>query len=104
MFESAIFDYEVEAVLMHMKRSPSVCQNAINWFESQLKMDREKIWKLLMTEKNINLSSAMPYLIRFNEIDSAWQILDNRGKYFVSEWQRRANFTILEMFILRHKA
>ena len=104
IFESAIFDHEVEAVLLNMKRSSEVRQNAIHWFESHLKTERQKAWRLLMTDKNIDLTSAMPYLIRLNKTDTVWQTLDSRGKDYVFEWQRRVNFTILEMFILRHKA
>ena len=104
MFESAIFDHEVVAALLSMKRSSEVRQNAINWFENRLKMERQKVWRSLMTDKNIDLSSAMPYLIRLSKTDTVWQTLDSRGKDYVFEWQRRVNFTILEMFILRHKA
>ena len=104
MFQSAVFDHEVEVVLLNMKRPFEVCQNAIRWFESQLKTERQKVWRSLMTNKNIDLSSTMPYLIRLSQTDPVWQTLDSRGKDFVLEWQRRVNFTILEMFILRHKA
>ena len=104
IFESAIFDHEVVAALLSMKRSSEVRQNAINWFENRLKMERQKVWRSLMTDKNIDLSSAMPYLIRLSKTDTVWQTLDSRGKDYVFEWQRRVNFTILEMFILRHKA
>ena len=70
---------------MHMQRPCKVCQNAITLLESYLRLQREKVWKLLMTEKNIDLSSAIPYLIKQSKTDSMWQTLDSRGKDFVYE-------------------
>ena len=104
MYQSAAFDLEVEGILMRNKRSDAVCHNAVQWFERELKSKREKVWKTLMSEKNVDLTSAMPYLIKINSTDSVWQNLDSRSQDYVYEWQKRANFTILEMFILRHKA
>ena len=104
MLQSAVFDHEVESIFMFNERSDAVCNNAVQWFESELKLKREKVWKTLMREKNIDLSSAMPYLIKINSTDSVWQNLDSKSQDYVYEWQKRANFTILEMFILRHKA
>ena len=70
MFECAVFDEEVKMALIHMKRSREVCQNAVHWLESHLKQEKEKVWKLLMTNKNIDLSSGMPYLIKLSKSDT----------------------------------
>ena len=56
-----------------------------------------------MTEKNIDLSNAMPYLMKLREFDVVWQTLDFRVKDFACELKLRVNFTNLEMFILSHK-
>ena len=61
MFESTIFDHEVEAVLLNMKIPSKVRQNAINWFGNHLKMERQKVWRLLLTDKNIDFH--LPCLI-----------------------------------------
>lgn len=103
MFDSAYYDHEVETAFLRMKRSPAFCRDAIHWFEREFKKKREVTWKKLLTEKKIDLSSAMPYLIKINEKDDMWKNLENRAKDYLEEWIRRVNFTILEMFILRHK-
>lgn len=105
MFDSASYDNEVEAALLRMERPPVVCRRAVKWFQTELKAKRQRVWEKLITHENIDLSSAMPFLIKVDETeDDTWQTLENRAKDYIDEWIRRVNFTILEMFIFRHKA
>lgn len=69
MFGSAYYDNEVETVLMRMK-----C------FESELKSKRKMVCKKFMTDKNIDLSSGMSFLIKANETNDTWHILDSELK------------------------
>lgn len=57
-----------------------------------------------MTDKKIDFSIAMPYLIKLNK-NNVWQTLENENRAKgIQRNEYIVNFTIMEMFILRHKA